>query len=88
MLKIERTNQFKKDYKLAKRRGKKLERLEAIIHSLSLEEPLAARHKLHKLTGELDGYWECHVEPDYLLMCEYVAGSLILVRLGTHSNLF
>jgi len=88
MLKIERTTQFKKDYKLAKKRGKKLERMETVIHLLAIEEPLPFRHKPHKLTGELEGYWECHVEPDYLLLYEYIAGSLILVRMGTHSDLF
>ena len=84
MLEIERTNQFKKDFKLARKRGSKLERMESVIRSLASEEPLPPRHKPHKLTGDLAGYWEWHVEPDYLLMYAYGEGSVILVRLGTH----
>lgn len=88
MLEIERTSQFKKDYKLAKKRGKKLERIESIINALACGQPLAPRHKPHKLSGDLAGYWECHVEPDYLMMYEYAPGVLVLTRLGTHSDLF
>jgi len=88
MLEIERTNQFKKDFKLAKKRGKKLERIAAVVDALANEVPLHPRHKAHKLTGELADYWECHVEPDYLLMYESLGSRLVLVRLGTHSDLF
>jgi mRNA interferase YafQ len=88
MLRIERTNQFRKDYKLALRRGKKPERIESIIDTLAKQQPLAARHRPHKLTGDLEGYWECHIEPDYLMLYEYAEGAIFLVRLGTHSDLF
>lgn len=36
----------------------------------------------------MGAYWECHVEPDYLMVYEYLPGTLMLVRLGTHSDLF
>jgi mRNA interferase YafQ len=88
MLEIERTNQFKKDFKLAKKRGKKLERIVAVVDAVANQQPLHPRHRPHKLTGELASYWECHVEPDCLLMYEYVGNRLVLVRLGTHSDLF
>jgi mRNA interferase YafQ len=88
MLEIERTNQFKKDYKLAQRRGKRLERVESVIHSLASEEPLHPRHKPHKLTGDLGGFWECHIESDHLMIYRYAVGSVVLIRLGTHSDLF
>lgn len=88
MLRIERTNQFRKDYKLALRRGKKPERIESIIDTLAKQQPLAPRHRPHKLTGDLEGYWECHIEPDYLMLYEYVEDAIFLVRLGTHSDLF
>ena len=88
MLRIERTNQFRKDYKLALRRGKKPERIESIIDTLAKQQPLAPRHRPHKLTGDLEGYWECHIEPDYLMLYEYAEDAIILVRLGTHSDLF
>ena len=88
MREIERTHQFKRDLKLARRRGKKLERLAAIIEMLAKDEPLTARHRPHRLIGDMEGYWECHVEPDYLLVYEYLPDTLMLARLGTHSDLF
>ncbi len=88
MREIERTNQFKKDLKLARKRGKNLARVQAIIDLLVQDEPLPARHRPHRLIGDMDGYWECHVEPDYLLVYEYLPDTLMLVRLGTHSDLF
>ena len=88
MLEIERTNQFKKDYKLARRRSKRLEHIESVVDSLARQQLLHARHQPHKLTGDLEGYWECHVEPDYLLLYGYAGGRLVLVRPGTHSDLF
>lgn len=36
----------------------------------------------------MGAYWECHVEQDYLMVYEYLRGTLMLVRLGTHSDLF
>jgi mRNA interferase YafQ len=88
MLEIERTNQFKKDFKLARKRGKRLERIAAVVDTLANEQQLHPRHRPHKLSGELASCWECHVEPDYLLLYEYVGNRLVLVRLGTHSDLF
>lgn len=88
MREVERTNLFKRDFRLARKRGKNLERLEAIIATLAKDDPLPTRHRPHRLTGDMAGYWECHVEPDYLLVYEYLPGTLMLVRLGTHSDLF
>lgn len=88
MREVDRTNQFKRDFKLASKRRKKLERLEPIVAMLAKDEPLPARHRPHRLIGDMEGYWECHIEPDYLLVYEYRPGTLLLVRLGTHSDLF
>jgi len=65
-----------------------LARVQAIIDLLVQDEPLPARHRPHRLIGDMDGYWECHVEPDYLLVYEYLPDTLMLVRRGTHSDLF
>jgi mRNA interferase YafQ len=70
MREIERTRQFRRDFKLARKRGKKLERLQAIIDLLAADEPLPVRHRPHRLVGDMEAYWECHVEPDYLLVYE------------------
>ncbi len=88
MREVTRTNQFRKDFRLARKRGKKLERLQVIIELLAKDAPLPSRYRPHRLIGDMAGYWECHVEPDYLLVYEYLPDTLMLVRLGTHSDLF
>ena len=84
------SNQFKKDLRLAKKRGYDLKRLEKVIVSLAEGEPLAAKHRDHELAGEYAGFRECHVQPDWLLIYRYENESLylILARTGTHSDLF
>lgn len=88
MREIERTNQFHKDYKLALKRGRKLSRMPEAIVLLANDEALPARFRVHKLVGDMAGYWECHLEPDYLMVYEYAEDALVLVRLGTHADLF
>ncbi len=88
MLDIERSRQFEKDFKLAKKRGKKFEKLWNILELLSNGEPLPPRCRPHKLTGNMNGYWECHIEPDFLLIYDYTPGKLHLLRLGAHADLF
>ena len=52
------------------------------------EKPLEAKHKNHKLKGDFVGYWECHIEPDWLLIYKKTATEIFLVKTGTHSDLF
>ena len=51
-------------------------------------EALAAKHRPHKLKGEWDSFHECHITPDWLLIYLVTDDRLILVRTGTHSDLF
>jgi mRNA interferase YafQ len=82
MLKIEYSNQFKRDFKLAKKRGKKLSNFENVLKSLALKEPLAQKYHNHKLTGNMEGFYECHLEPDYLLVYEYIEDTILLKGFG------
>jgi mRNA interferase YafQ len=34
------------------------------------------------------GLWECHIEPDWLLIWDDAEDAIILVRTGTHADLF
>lgn len=90
MLDIIASNQFKKDLKLAKKRGLKLEHLSSVINTLDKQEKLAAKYRDHNLTGDYQGFRECHVEPDWLLIyrIDGDALELFLFRTGTHSDLF
>ena len=59
---------FEGELEKAKKRGKDIEKIKAVMKLLVKEVPLPAKNRNHKLKGEYAGYWECHVEPDSLLV--------------------
>lgn len=65
-------------------------KLADIIEKLSNGEILADRHRGHDLKGDFQGFRECHVEPDLLLIYKIFDEQLVLVlvRVGSHSDLF
>ncbi|WP_251183152.1 type II toxin-antitoxin system YafQ family toxin [Anaerocaecibacter muris] len=87
---VKYTNRFEKDLKQALKRGKNLDKLFDIIEKLAKDEPLEPKNRVHMLVGEYSGYWECHIEPDWLLVYEKFDDVLVLsmYRTGTHSDLF
>ena len=87
---VKPTSQFKKDYKLAMKRGLDISLLEDIIAKLALGESLPEKNRDHALSGNWNGYRECHILPDWLLIHKLEDNVLILTlaRTGTHSNLF
>ncbi len=90
MLKISFTNQYLKDLELMKRRNLPKSELDAIVKLLSEQEPLPLKYKDHALKGNFAGYRECHIRPNWLLMYKIDKQilTLVLVRTGTHSDLF
>lgn len=87
---IERTPQFKKDFKLAEKQGLDLNKLKEVITLLANGDPLLPKNKDRQLKGNYKGYRECHIEPDWLLIYKIQDDVLILtlVRTGSHSKLF
>ena len=87
---VKPTTQFKNDFKLAMKRGLKIELLEEVIAALAMGEALPEKHKDHALTGNWVGHRECHVLPDWLLIYRIEDEVLVLTlsRTGTHSDLF
>ena len=87
---IKHTSQFKKDYKLAKRRGLNLSLLKKIISQLANGVQLDEKYRDHDLSGDWKGHRECHIQPDWLLVYRIEDDVLILTlsRTGTHSDLF
>ena len=87
---IQRTSQFKRDYKLAKKRGCDMQLLKDAVTILANGEQLPAKYFNHNLSGDYAGYQECHIEPDWLLVYKITESQLILTlyRTGTHSDLF
>lgn len=87
---VKPTTQFKKDFKLAMKRGLKIELLEKVIATLAMGETLCEKYKDHALTGNWVGHRKCHVLPNWLLIYRIEDEVLVLtlVRTGTHSDLF
>ncbi|VAX08027.1 mRNA interferase YafQ [hydrothermal vent metagenome] len=86
---VEQTSLFKRQVKLAVKRGKDIEKLQQIVRQLIKDSPLAVKYRDHKLTGNFCGCRECHIEPDWLLIYRLTAdGGLELVETGTHADLF
>ena len=87
---IEISSKFKKDYKLAKKRGYNMALLQEVVDLLASGETLPDKYRDHSLTGDYNGYRECHVLPDWLLIYRIEDDLLILglTRTGTHSDLF
>jgi len=90
MLKLTPTNQFKKDYKLAIRRGYNQKKLSAILDILSAGNTLPEKYRDHSLTNSKNyrDVRECHIEPDWLLIYRTDETAVHLIRTGTHSDLF
>ena len=81
---------FKKDRKLMIKRNKNMNALNEVMRLLVNEQPLLSRHKNHPLHGDYKGKWECHIEPDWLLVyrLDKPSQQVIFYRTGSHSDLF
>lgn len=84
------TAKFKKDIKLAQKQGKNLDKLFTVVELLSNDEKLDVKCRDHELSGNYDGFRECHIEPDWLLIYRKNNDQVILylLRTGSHSDLF
>jgi mRNA interferase YafQ len=81
------TNQFQKDLKLMLRRGKLVEKFKDAANQLIAQRVLDARLRNHKLSGNYKDRWECHLEPNWLLIYKLSGNEIIFERTGTHSDL-
>ena len=83
------TTTFKRDYKRLKKRRYDFSLLDNIVELLLQGKELPEKNNDHALTGDWQGYRECHIEPDWLLVYKIYENQLILslVRSGTHSDL-
>ena len=88
---IERTGQFKRDYK-RQVKGVHRQTLErdflALVTLLASDQPLAEKHRDHPLGGEWKDHRDCHIKPDLVLIYRKLEQNVLqLVRLGSHSEL-
>ena len=82
------TKKFDREVEVARKRRKDMSKIGDIIKKLALEEPLDRKHRNHKLKRNYQGRWECHIEPDWLLVYCKTNTEIIFERTGSHSDLF
>jgi len=83
-----RTKQFKKDFKLSNKQGRDAEALFEVIEKLAMGKKLDRQYYDHSLSGKFKDCRECHITSDWLLIYKIEGAELILVRNGSHSDLF
>ena len=88
MRRITQRRQFRNDLRRMKRRGCDIEELITVVELLAETGALSSGYHPHQLTGEWKGVWECHIEPDWLLIYEISATEVLLIRTGSHDDLF
>ena len=90
MFRLITTNTFEKDVLKCAKRGLSLDLLQKVISLLENSGTLPQNYKAHILSGKFDGYWECHVKPDWLLIWikNDIQNTITLIGTGTHSDLF
>lgn len=81
---------FKKAYKRCVKRGLDMSLLERAVDILIEKGELPKEYRQHKLTGKFRRCWECHIQPDWLLIWEQHEDQLVLLftDTGTHSDIF
>ncbi|MCI8312705.1 MAG: type II toxin-antitoxin system YafQ family toxin [Lachnospiraceae bacterium] len=90
MYQVKFTTAYKKAYKLMKKRGMDISLLDEVVDLLCQGRHLEERYRDHGLTGDLAGFRECHIKPDWLLiyLIENDVLTLTLIDTGSHSDLF
>ncbi len=87
---IKFTTAFKKGYKRARKRGLNLQLLDDVIAKLKAGHKLESEYRDHALHGNWEGFRECHIQPDWLLiyLIENDILTLTLTDTGTHADIF
>ena len=87
---LDLTNAYLHDLKLARKRGLDEASLNEVINKLLDDIPLPPNNRNHQLVGDYKGCWECHINPDWLLIYskDKQIKIITLKRTGTHSDLF
>lgn len=90
MYSVEYTNRFRKDLVRCQKQGKDIKLIHGVITQLAIKGALPAKYRPHKLSGRYAGKWECHIQPDWLLVWEQYNDQLrmVMTNTGTHSEIF
>ena len=87
---IKFTTVYKRSYKRAKKRGLNLKLLDDVVEALGQGHKLDPKYRDHALHGNWEGFRECHIQSDWLLvyLVENDILTLTLVETGTHADIF
>jgi mRNA interferase YafQ len=88
MKNVRRTSQFKKDVKRMEKRGKDFSGFKEVVGLLINGQTIGEKYRDYPLTGQYVGTRECHIELDWLLIYESAEDEIVLIRTGSHSDLF
>lgn len=90
MYRIVYTNEFKRNLKAVSKRGYDLNLLANVVDLLKIDGNLPPEYRKHKLIGKYRGLYECHIQPDWLLVWREEEDMLVLelTNTGTHSDIF
>lgn len=90
MYSVDYTNRFKKDLKRCIKRGLDISKIIEAVKLLEANGQLPTKYKPHKLVGDRQGQWECHIQPDWLMVWEQndMELTLLFLQTGTHADLF
>ena len=80
--------QFKKDIRSCKKQGKDMEKIKYVIQKILEGKSIEGKYRLHKLVGIYRDRFECHIQPDWLLIFKKDGYSIIFERTGSHAELF
>ena len=84
------STRFRKQIKLCQKRGLMMNLISEAIEILAAEGTLPQQYRPHRLTGNLKGVWECHIEPDWLMTWQQndTELTLLFLQTGSHADLF
>lgn len=96
MIELKYKSRYKKEMRLMIKRGKNYKNLlyvlelitENINKGVEHSKLLPKQYRLHKLIGNYNGLWECHIESDWVLVFDIHENAIILERTGSHSDIF
>jgi len=83
------TNRIKRQLKVLKKRGYDINLFKEAVDILLDGKPLPPRYNDHPLKGNRRGYRDCHILPDWVLICKIDKSvlTLTLFETGTHSDI-
>ena len=87
-MRLRTSGRFRRDLRRARRRQQDLDKLWAVVERLLAGQPLPPHCRPHRLSGRWARSWECHIEPDWLLIWHVDGDALVLTHTGSHADLF